>query len=1658
MPKVYLKYDDTFNEVTSVGKKDNGEWTNSPVSNIYVKQNGVWTTGVTGTTLMTSLQFGGAIDTTHTLTIGGASTVAAESCQYVAIYDNIGGVTATWSIISGGTYATIASDGTVTIDSSADNSAVTVQAAYGGLTATKEVVLTYLSGSTSETTTETVVDIETGEVTTTTTTTTENQDGSSQVSTETVYYNEDGEIEGSTTSEIIENADGSSSTTTINYDENGDPIDKTSEEIDTSGNVNTQQVEYDENGVEVVTGYDIDTSGSEGGTKNYNEEGVNTEFYALDATQGFILNIHFTIDFSNQPPNQNENLHNIICMKRNTSSPWYGFQLRQSATNKYIQLGTQFATGNNTNTNIQPSNLVGNVGEYNLTITYDPTLSTNSFLCVNNITGANVYKSNLKFLDDESMKYLKLTIGYAMQADESPYRYSNINVKNFSIEKIRKVAVPVIACSENQISITSTTAGATIYYRLRESGPYSVYTNLISISSDTVVQAYAELNGDKSNTVTETCLYDNGIATPVITCDGEYVSIACATTDATLYYRLNETGTYSEYSDSFAINATTVVEAYAQIGSETGHTAKETCTYAPVVLVAPVILCNGDHILISCETQAATINYRLNQEGTYQEYTIPIVISQDTFVEAYSTYRGRVSSVVSETCEYSPVHHYENDYLTFKIRTAGKVYWRSNNGVDKTIEYSLNDSAWTSITSSSTPPTITVSANDIVRFRGTNVTYGVSKTDYSGFGHGQTGEDTSSSYDIDAADFDVEGNIMSLIYGDNFIGHTTFNGGEFNFCSLFKKAKVISAENLVLPATTLTTACYRAMFSWCTYFEEPPVLPATTLSQYCYWYMFQRTAITTAPELLAEALVAYCYGGMFEYATSLNFIKCMAISGFNTTSCLQSWTSNVASSGTFVKDSGTPIATGKWTRSASGIPTSWLVYDDVPVTPPTITYDGFSSITLTCDTQGATIYYKLNNTGTYATYSTPITISGDTVIQTYSELNGQESRVISQTCVYVSDVPIEYSNRDLKKWQYGGVEITTPYSVNAIDGHSSNYAKGTFNFENSFALRQAQPTYLWFQHADHSAVVYVDNVQVTKHWGGYTAFTVDISEYVHSGTNNIKVAIKNNEGNYVAPAEGDFNFNATLGNVKLLTSPCLPAMNYGYDGFHVTSDVTTASATIYVRTTVPTGSSVMCSISDGTYSWSDTIVSDGTEMTFSTTITNPHLWNGKADPHLYTITMEISKDNVLYHRFVRPYGLRFYEYVIEDTTKVGTVANPYTGFLLNGSPYLLRGCCMHDDIEGRANALTETDYNNTFNTIQELGLNFLRLAHYPHPKEVYDRCDQLGIVVQTEGPCVNKLQSTMPTDYYDHLNIQYTDMVNQHYNHPCIFFWGLSNETSTDDKAFAKQKIEGYTTIIRDLDSERMVGYVLAQGTGASPSAYYNDPDVDWFGCNIYVGWYDSPNSNTPVSQINTRLNNTINRVQKPMAYSEYGCGGTQNCHSEDPWTTTTRGNHERHDIEYMMWLHEGHIATIKQYPQLMFTAQWQLFDIAVAKRNEGYTVCLDGENATTDDELRRLNNKGLVERDHVTKKDPFYLYKAWWNPTPFVHICGKDYTKMTSRVIKCYTNQTGTFTLKVNGTAVDTATPTDNILTFTAQNFSAGDVVLVEISGSVSDTFTFAS
>ena len=983
------------------------------------------------------------------------------------------------------------------------------------------------------------------------------------------------------------------------------------------------------------------------------------------------------------------------------------------------------------------------------------------------------------------------------------------------------------------------------------------------------------------------------------------------------------------------------------------------------------------------------------------------------------------------------------DYLAFRIHSSGTICWKAFGNLTKTIEYRINNGAWTSITSTSGGATISVEKGDLVRFRGSNTAYATSNSAYSGFEGG-------------SATYDIEGNIMSLLYGDDFAGNTTLPDNNYIFCSLFKKAPVISAENLILPATELKTYCYRSLFSYCESLTKAPELPATTLAKGCYWYMFEHCAIKDAPVLNAPTLVQECYGHMFTDCARLNQITCLATSGFNTSKCLEGWVANVAAVGAFRK-----AANVSWSTGDSGIPTGWIPSEDVLLLSPEIWFGG-ETIELVCDTEGAEIYYRLGQTGDFALYTAPISITGDTDIEAYSVYQGHTNQTVTQTCAYEHETPFEQSNKSLPTWIYGGNTITTPYSVNAIDGHSDKYTTGTFVFETNVTLQTAQPTYLWFQHADQSADIYVNNVKVGTHWGGYNAFFVDIGEYVHRGENNIRVALCNTTRTTLAPCDGDFNFNATLGNVKLFTSPVLPAMEYGYDGFHITSTVSasdaTTNATINVETKVPAGASLVFTISDvnsddshtWTNTWTETQASTGRKQTFTTTIAGDdlHLWNGKIDPHLYTVTLEIYKDGDLYHRYERPYGFRYYEYVINQSGIVE--GGNYTGFLLNGRPYLLRGVCMHDDVAEKANALDDSDYDQEFAIIEELGCNFIRLAHYPHPKEVYDRCDRLGIIVQTEVPCVNNLKSTQPADYYTHLATQYRDMVEQHFNHPCIVFWGLSNESTTDNAVFGKEKIDGYYDLIKGLDSERLVGYVMAMATD-NPSGYYNNPKADWFGCNIYVGWYADPNSNNPSSKLNARLNKTLT-IGKPLAYSEYGCGGTPHCHSEDFMTTTTRGNKPRHDIEYQMWLHEGHIAAIRNYPQLLFTSQWQLFDIAVAKRNEGFTECIDGTTVTTNDVLRHLNNKGLVERDHTTKKDTFYLYKAEWNPDPFVHICGKDYTKTTDRVIKCYTNDGDALSLYVGDIYIETKAVVDHIVTFTARDFNLGDAIRV-VGATSSDT-----
>jgi hypothetical protein len=120
---------------------------------------------------------------------------------------------------------------------------------------------------------------------------------------------------------------------------------------------------------------------------------------------------------------------------------------------------------------------------------------------------------------------------------------------------------------------------------------------------------------------------------------------------------------------------------------------------------------------------------------------------------------------------------------------------------------------------------------------------------------------------------DVYGNIMSLLYGDNFVGQTVWKELPDGYAKtgFFDSCDIRKAENLILPATTLTVDCYSAMFYNCRNLTHAPkLLPATTLTTYCYSMMFQNcTSLIAPPVIAATKMGDYCCQRMFQNCYSL---------------------------------------------------------------------------------------------------------------------------------------------------------------------------------------------------------------------------------------------------------------------------------------------------------------------------------------------------------------------------------------------------------------------------------------------------------------------------------------------------------------------------------------------------------------------------------------------------------------------------------------------------------------------------------------------------------------------------------------------------------------------------------------------------------------------
>ena len=586
----------------------------------------------------------------------------------------------------------------------------------------------------------------------------------------------------------------------------------------------------------------------------------------------------------------------------------------------------------------------------------------------------------------------------------------------------------------------------------------------------------------------------------------------------------------------------------------------------------------------------------------------------------------------------------------------------------------------------------------------------------------------------------------------------------------------------------------------------------------------------------------------------------------------------------------------------------------------------------------------------------------------------------------------------MKGWEFTGPDGTTttvdlPHTWNARDGQDggNDYWRGTCIYRTRFAAPQfntvSHQVWIQFDGVNASAHVVLNGSPVCNHDGGYSTFRANITELLRD-ENELTVEVDNSKNDRVYPQKADFTF---YGGIYRDVSLMVVSKNhftldyFGGPGIRITPTVQGADASVQVTTWHDGEGEVSIELLDA----AGNTVATGKGPDITLTIFNAHLWNGVKDPYLYSCKARLVVNGTVEDETTTRFGVRSFK------------VDPKKGFFLNGKSYPLHGVSRHQDRKGLGNAITREMHDEDMALIKEIGANTIRLAHYQHDQYFYDLCDEVGMVVWAEIPYISE---HMPNGRENTIS-QMKELIIQNYNHPCIVCWGVSNEItiSTKDKKDMLDNHRQLNDLCHEMDKTRLTTLACYAMCGPfNRSAHITDM-VSW---NLYLGWY------VPGFILNDLWMGFFHLCfpNRLFGYSEYGAEGMPNLHSTHPH----RGDHTE---EYQAKYHEYMLRCFKRHPWMWATHVWNMFDFAADARDQG------GEPG--------MNHKGLVTFDRKTKKDSFYLYKAWWSDEAFVHICSKRFVERTgsTATVKVYSNQS-TVALYVNGNKVGEQTG-EHVFTF---------------------------
>ena len=557
-------------------------------------------------------------------------------------------------------------------------------------------------------------------------------------------------------------------------------------------------------------------------------------------------------------------------------------------------------------------------------------------------------------------------------------------------------------------------------------------------------------------------------------------------------------------------------------------------------------------------------------------------------------------------------------------------------------------------------------------------------------------------------------------------------------------------------------------------------------------------------------------------------------------------------------------------------------------------------------------------------------------------------------------------------------KVTIPHSWNSQDilDDEDGYYRGDGWYKKNLVIPQVfenQQVFFLFEGVNQVTTLFVNGKIVGEnHIGGYTSFAKNISSFLKEGINEIAVKVNNDHNDEIVPLAADFSFYGGIyRDIHLIITKSIhfEVANLGANPIFIrTPEVSENKAKISVQSGVVRPKNGDYLIKHTLYDADDiqvgqiiskSIFEKDNFAEFS--VDKPTLWSPE-NPYLYKLVSEITNHKgLILDRLENPVGFRWFHFDAKN------------GFSINGKPTKLIGTNRHQDFYGKANALSDEIHRHDMKLLKEMGINFLRISHYPQDPAILEMCNKYGFITTLEIPFVDKAAEN-EAGKQNTVNML-KEAIRFNYNNPSIVAWNLGNETTMKEpeklgKKYTEHFISTHQILAKTIKEEDATRY--------SYSVFFREPAyqhklgirlTELVGYNKYYGWYVEE-----LDHIDKNLRSLVKRSleldpDKPFILSEYGGGSDPRLRSYTP----TRFDFS---IEYQFLLHKAYLKTIIDMPEIVGANVWNYADFQVEHRK---------------DAVPHINNKGLVSVTRK-KKDAYYLYQAILNKTPFIAIASKSW------------------------------------------------------------------